>query len=273
MPGVPFEMKNIMQSQLLPKFIEEFDCPYVLHQTVMVQGLGESVVAEMLQEWEANLPDVVKLAYLPSAGVLRLRLSLIGNNKTELEAIVEAQLIGLKTILGEHIFAFNDEKIEKVIAKLLLNQKKTLSTAESCTGGNMAHMLTAMAGSSAYFKGSVIAYSNEVKANVLGVNLSNLECFGAVSQQVVEQMATGVIKIIGSDFGIAISGIAGPDGGTDDKPVGTIWIAVASTDKVVSEKFVFSKERGRNIRMASLAGFNMLIKLMLASEEKLNMNL
>ncbi len=263
MPGVPFEMKNIMKSELLAKLSEEFDCPHVLHQTVMVQGLGESVLAEILEEWETNLPPVVKLAYLPSPGVVRLRMSLVGNDEAELEAIVETQLLGLKAILGERIFALDDEKIEQVIANLLLDQKKTVATAESCTGGNMAHMLTAMAGSSAYFKGSIVAYSNEVKANVLGVNKNSLEDFGAVSQQVVEQMAAGACKTIGSDYAIATSGIAGPDGGTDEKPVGTVWIAVASSDKVVSEKFTFSKERGRNIRMASMAGFNMLRKLIL----------
>ena len=263
MPGVPFEMKGIMQSQILPKLSEEFDCPHVLHQTVMVQGLGESVLAEMLQDWESNLPNVVKLAYLPSPGVVRLRMSLVGEVEAELQIIVEQQLEGLKSILGERIFAFDDEKIEQVIANLLLDLKMTVSTAESCTGGNMAHMLTSMAGSSAYFKGSVVAYSNEVKANVLGVNSNSLEEFGAVSQEVVEQMASGVIKGIGTDYGIATSGIAGPDGGTEEKPVGTVWIAVASKDKVISEKFVFSKERGRNIRMASLAGFNMLRKMIL----------
>ena len=263
MPGVPFEMKNIMQTELLTRLSSEFHCPHVLHQTVMVQGLGESVLAEMLQDWEANLPSVVKLAYLPSPGVVRLRMSLVGDDEAELKAIIKQQLEALKAILGERIFAFDDEKIEQVIANLLLDKKKTVSIAESCTGGNMAHMLTAMAGSSAYFKGAVVAYSNEVKANILGVNPNDLEEFGAVSQQVVEQMATGACKVIGSDYAIATSGIAGPDGGTDEKPVGTVWIAVASAEKVISEKFVFSKERGRNIRMASQAGFNMLRKLIL----------
>ncbi len=263
MPGVPFEMKNIMQTELLTRLSSEFHCPHVLHQTVMVQGLGESVLAEMLQDWEANLPPVVKLAYLPSPGVVRLRMSLVGDDEAEFEAIIKQQLEALKAILGERIFAFDDEKIEQVIANLLLDKKKTVSIAESCTGGNMAHMLTAMAGSSAYFKGAVVAYSNEVKGNVLGVNPNDLEEFGAVSQQVVEQMATGACKVIGSDYAIATSGIAGPDGGTDEKPVGTVWISVASAEKVISEKFVFSKERGRNIRMASQAGFNMLRKLIL----------
>ncbi len=266
MPGVPFEMKNIMESEILPKLSEEFDCPHVLHQTIMVQGLGESVLAEMLQDWEAKLSSVVKLAYLPSPGVVRLRMSLMGEDEAELKAIVEEQLVGLKAILGERIFAFDDEQIEKVISNLLLDKKKTLATAESCTGGNMAHLLTAMAGSSAYFQGSVVAYSNKVKANVLGVNSNSLEEFGAVSQEVVVQMASGVVKVIGTDYGIATSGIAGPDGGTEEKPVGTIWIAVASKGRVISEKFVFSKERGRNIRMASLAGFNMLRKLILKNE-------
>lgn len=267
MPGVPFEMKNIMQNEVLPRLSQEFDCPYVLHQTVMVQGLGESVLAEMLQDWEAKLPPVVKLAYLPSPGVVRLRMSLVGDDEFELQAIVEQQLQGLKAILGERIFAFDDEQLEQVIANLLQDKKKTLATAESCTGGYMAHLLTSMAGSSAYFKGSVVAYSNDVKAAVLGVSTKSLDDFGAVSQQVVEQMATGACKIIVSDYSIATSGIAGPDGGTEEKPIGTVWIAVASADRVVSEKFVFSKERGRNIRMASLTGFNMLRKMILEDEK------
>ncbi len=263
MPGVPFEMKNIMQSQILPKLSLEFDCPHVLHQTVMVQGVGESVLAEMLEDWEANLPSVVKLAYLPSAGVVRLRMSLVGDNETELKAIVEKEKEALKAILGERIFAFKDEPMERIVADLLLDKNKTISIAESCTGGNIAHLLTSMAGSSAYFKGAVVAYSNEIKENILGVSSNCLEEFGAVSQEVVEQMAVGVLKAIGTDYSIASSGIAGPSGGSDEKPVGTVWIAVASKNKVLSEKFVFSKERDRNIRMASLAGFNMLRKMLL----------
>ena len=266
MPGVPFEMKSIMQNELLHKLSEEFDCPHVLHQTVMVQGLGESVLAEKLQDWEANLPSVVKLAYLPSPGFVRLRMSLLGDDEAELLAIVRQQIEGLKAILGDRIFAYEDERMEHVVANLLLDKKKSLATAESCTGGNMAHLLTSMAGSSAYFKGSIVAYSNEVKANVLGVSTKSLEEYGAVSQQVVEQMATGACKAIGSDYSIATSGIAGPDGGTEEKPVGMVWIAVASADRVISKKFIFSKERGRNIRMASMAGFDMLRKMILQDE-------
>ncbi len=262
MPGVPFEMIGIMQDEILKSLVQHFSTPIILHKTVMTQGIGESVMAEMLEEWEGNLPSCVKLAYLPSPGVLRLRMSLTGNKREELEQIIEEQLLKLKKIIPENIFGYDDEPMELTVAQLLLDKAKTLGTAESCTGGNIAQLITSHAGSSAYFKGSVVAYSNEVKENVLQVNGTDLEKYGAVSQEVVEQMAIGAKKLLNTDYVIATSGIAGPDGGTEEKPVGTVWIAVVGPKDLISQRFDLYKNRERNIRVASLNGLNMLRKLL-----------
>lgn len=262
MPGVPFEMKGIMQDDILKSLVQHFSTPVILHKTVMTQGIGESVMAQMLEEWEGDLPACVKLAYLPSPGVLRLRMSLTGDNRKELEGIVEEQLFKLEKIISKNIFGYDDQPMELAVAKLLSDKAKTLGTAESCTGGNIAHLITSHAGSSAYFKGSIVAYSNEVKENVLQVNGADLEKYGAVSQEVVEQMAGGAQKLLNTDYAIATSGIAGPDGGTEEKPVGTVWIAVAGPEEVISHKFDLYKNRERNIRVASLNALNMLRKIL-----------
>jgi nicotinamide-nucleotide amidase len=261
MPGVPFEMKGIMKDEILNELPKYFDTPVILHKTIMTEGIGESVLAEMLAEWEANLPTCVKLAYLPSPGLVRLRMSTSGSDKKELEGIIEEQLSKLRKILPENIFGYDDEPIELIVAKLLLAQAKTLGTAESCTGGNIAHLITSHAGSSAYFKGSVVAYSNEVKENLLKVNHQDLEKHGAVSREVVEQMALGARNVLNTDYAIATSGIAGPDGGSDEKPVGTVWIAVAGPNGVISNLFTLYPNRERNIHVASVNGLNMLRKL------------
>ncbi|PKQ61599.1 competence/damage-inducible protein A [Labilibaculum filiforme] len=262
MPGVPFEMKGIMQDYIFGLLAKHFSTPVILHKTIMTQGIGESVLAEMLETWEANLPSCVKLAYLPSPGIVRLRMSLTGTNRDELERIVADQLLQLGKIIPENIFGYDDQSMEMALAKLLSAKGKTLGTAESCTGGNIAQLITSHAGSSAYFKGAVVAYSNEVKKNVLGVNAEDLGKYGAVSQQVVEQMAAGARKVLNTDYTIATSGVAGPDGGTDEKPVGTVWIAVAGENELISHKFDLYKNRERNIRVASLSGLNMLRKLL-----------
>ncbi|MBN2595199.1 MAG: competence/damage-inducible protein A [Marinifilaceae bacterium] len=262
MPGVPFEMKGIMQDEILQSLKQHFSTPVIVHKTVMTQGIGESVMAEMLEDWEGNLPACVKLAYLPSPGVLRLRMSLLGDNLAELEKIIEEQLSALKKIISANIFGYDDEPMELTIAKLLSDKGKTLGTAESCTGGKIAHLITSHAGSSSYFKGGVVAYSNEVKENILRVNGEDLEKYGAVSQQVVEQMAIGARKVLNTDYAIATSGVAGPDGGTEEKPVGTVWIAVAGPNDLISHRFDLYKNRERNIQVASLNALNMLRNLL-----------
>ncbi|WP_372751025.1 competence/damage-inducible protein A [Labilibaculum sp.] len=261
MPGVPFEMKGIMRDEILNELPNYFSTPIILHKTIMTDGIGESVLAEMLSEWETNLPSCVKLAYLPSPGLVRLRMSTTGSDKKELESIIEEQLIKLRNILPENIFGYDDEPIELTVAKLLCAQSKTVGTAESCTGGNIAHLITSHSGSSAYFKGAVVAYSNEVKENLLKVKHQDLEEYGAVSQKVVEQMALGAKKVLATDYAIATSGIAGPDGGTQEKPVGTVWIAVAGPNEVVSKLFNLYPNRERNIHVASVNALNMLRKL------------
>lgn len=261
MPGVPFEMKGIMQDNVLEALAKHFSTPVILHKTVMIQGIGESVLAEILEDWERDLPSCVKLAYLPSPGVLRLRMSLTGDNLEKLEQIIEEELLKLKKLIPNNIFGYDDQPMEQVVAKLLSDKGETLGIAESCTGGHIAHLITSHAGSSDYFKGAVVAYSNEVKENVLQVNGADLEKYGAVSCEVVEQMALGAKKILNTDYAIATSGIAGPDGGTEEKPVGTVWIAVAGPEKVISHKFELYKNRERNIHVASLNALNMLRKL------------
>ncbi|WP_321282005.1 competence/damage-inducible protein A [Marinifilum fragile] len=260
MPGVPFEMKGIMQNGLISAIIEHFETPAIVHKTIMTEGIGESVLADMLSDWEEKLPRQMKLAYLPSPGKVRLRLSITGEDKPTLERIVDKEVEKLKKILPNNIFAYDDIDIEQCIAKLLLSKGKTLGTAESCTGGYIAHLITSQAGSSAYFKGSVVSYSNEIKENVLGVNSKDLEEFGAVSQEVVEQMAVGARKVLNTDYAVATSGIAGPDGGTDEKPVGTVWIALAGDFGVRSEKLDLYKVRERNIKVSAFKVLNLLRK-------------
>lgn len=260
MPGVPFEMKYIMESHVLPFIKSTFKTKPILHKTILVVGLAESVLAEKIADWENALPGFVKLAYLPSPGFIRLRMS-IYESKSEDMQLLENLLTGLKLIIPENIIAEDDVKPEVLIGNLLKERGKSMSTAESCTGGKIASMITAVPGSSAYFKGSVVSYDNEVKLNVLKVNEADLVKYGAVSQQVVEQMAKGALKLLNTDFSVAVSGIAGPDGGTEEKPVGTVWIAVASETKVVSKKYLFFNDREINILRAANTALAMLTEI------------
>jgi len=213
----------------------------------------------MLEDWEGNLPKGMKLAYLPSPGQVRLRLSVTGENKEDLELAINKQVELLEKIIPENIFGFDDTPMEESVAKLLKEKGLTMGTAESCTGGYIAHLITSHSGSSEYFKGSIVSYCNEIKEKVLGVNVEDLNNFGAVSQQVVEQMAIGARKALNVDYALATSGIAGPDGGTEEKPVGTVWIALASKSKVISQKLSLYKVRERNIRVAALKVLNLLL--------------
>jgi len=258
MPGVPFEMKKMMTDQILPKLSEKLSLGFIIHKTILTQGVGESFLAKTIEDWEDALPKNIKLAYLPQPGMVRLRLTAVGQDRSELEQIIEDQVQKLKEIIADFIFGFDDETMESVIGKLLKEHKNTVSTAESCTGGYIAHLITSVPGSSEYFMGSVVAYSNKIKQDELGVKSESLVSHGAVSETVVREMAEGIRKKFKTGFSIATSGIAGPDGGTDEKPVGTTWIAVATPEKTISQKFLFGEHRGRNIRKAALAGLNML---------------
>lgn len=263
MPGVPFEMKGIVSNQLLPKLQKKLNGEIILHKTIMTQGVPESYLADKISNWEDGLNDHLKLAYLPRPGIVRLRLTAIGNDKDQLNVIVQKEIDKLLNIIPNDVFAFDDISLEKAVVDLLKKKKLSVATAESCTGGKIASYLTSVPGSSACFTGSVIAYSNDVKIKELGVSEQDLLSYGAVSKQVVSQMAKAVREKMNTDFGIASSGIAGPEGGSDEKPVGTIWIAVCGKGFCVEKRFIFGEHRGRNIERASMAALNMLRKSIL----------
>ena len=260
MPGVPYEMKGLMQEHVLPRIKLTFNMPVIMHQTVLTMGMGESWLSERIAHWEDALPQGIKLAYLPSPGRVRLRLSAFGKDETSLAKTLQIEVDKLIAIIPELVYGFNTDTIEAVVGNLLREQGKTVSTAESCTGGLIAHKLTSISGSSDYFLGSVIAYANEIKMDSLGVSEQNLIDFGAVSEQVVIQMADGVKKRLKTDYAVATSGIAGPNGGTDEKPVGTVWIAVAGPNGTFAKKFLFGQNRERNIEIAANTALNLLRK-------------
>ncbi len=268
LPGVPFEMKSIVSLQLIPKLANMLNGNIIVHRTIMTQGVPESYLASTISEWELALPGNVHLAYLPHPGLVRLRLSAIGENRDDLNKLLQLEIDKLLKIIPEDIFALEDTTLEAVVGEILKTRDLTVSTAESCTGGYIASLFTSVAGSSEYFTGSVVAYSNEIKQNELGVAWEDIESFGAVSKKVVEQMAMGIRKKFGTDFGIATSGIAGPSGGSEDKPVGTVWIAVSSAQKTFSKRYQFGEHRQRNIERSSLTALNILRKMVLEIELK-----
>jgi nicotinamide-nucleotide amidase len=258
LPGVPFEMEAIMEEYILPRLASKDNQRVVAHKTIQTHGIGESLLSEMISEWEDHLPENIKLAYLPQPGLIRLRLTGYGKSKEKILKEIDARISTLQKLIPDLIFGYGDDTLEQVVGRLLREKHMTVSTAESCTGGFLAHLITSVPGASDYFQGSVIAYSNEVKRTSLGVSDESLKQFGAVSEQVVKEMARGARQIFNTDFAISISGIAGPDGGTIEKPVGTVWIAVASKTGVTPQKFMFGEHRGRNIRRAALAALNLL---------------
>lgn len=263
MPGVPFEMKSLMLNHVLPR-LKPLSKKIIIHRTILTHGVGESFLADKIENWESSLPSHIKLAYLPQIGIVRLRLSASGNSREILLQEVNKLVDELYRIIPEYIFGEEEDTLETIVAKLLKEQNLTIATAESCTGGYLAHLVTSVPGSSEYFKGSVVSYSNEVKMNVLGVKPETLETHGAVSKETVIEMAEGLKKVISSDFAISISGIAGPDGGTDEKPVGTVWIAISTPYKgTISRKLQLTKTREHNIRRSALAALDMLRKELL----------
>ena len=258
MPGVPYEMKEFMTKQILPSISQFFKTPVIIHRNILTYGTFEAKLAEILSGFEYLLPPEIKLAYLPTDGVIKLRLSGRGDNKARILKIINRQVDKLYKIIPKYIFGEQDDSLEKCIGELLKEKNETLCTAESCTGGMIAHQITTVPGSSEYFTGSVIAYSNRIKEKELGVNSATLENEGAVSRQVVEQMAEGVRKRYDTGYSIATSGIAGPAGGTPEKPVGTVWIAVAGKNGTYSGKYIFGNNRIRNIRRSTLTALNLL---------------
>jgi nicotinamide-nucleotide amidase len=272
MPGVPYEMKAMMTDIILPKIKAENKLEHIYHKTVLTQGIGESALAELIEGWEDALAEKnIKLAYLPQPGVVRLRLSTSGNNFDEIENKVEKEIGSLQKIIAKYIYGYENyaeepPTLQQIVSHLLREKNQTIALAESCTGGHIASLFTAIAGSSDIFRGAVVPYHNNIKHELLNVDNSIFEKYGAVSKECVTQMSEQVRKKLGATYGIATSGIAGPAGGTADKPVGTVWVAVASEEKTIALKFIFGDNRGRNIQMTSNAALNMLRKIILKEE-------
>ncbi len=258
MPGVPFEMKVLVKDEVLPRLRKHFALDANVHRTIITFGLAESILADTIASWEEALPPYLHLAYLPSALCIRLRLSAYEIDRQKAEQEIESQIEKLSKVIPNYIIGSEDDSLESVTGTLLKTRGETLATAESCTGGNIAHRFTAMPGASEYFKGGVVAYSNEVKIALLGVDPESLNRYGAVSQSVAEQMAEGVRRATGATYGISTTGIAGPTGGTPEKPVGTVWMAVATPNGVFSRRMVFGSVRSQNIERASSNCINLL---------------
>lgn len=266
-PGIPTEMQALTEESLLPGLKQKFQPPHIMHKWIHTIGMGESELAEKLATWENALPAHIKPAYLPSRGIISLRLSATGKAPGVLEKTLEQETQKLKTYIPGLIFGYDENsKLEAVTGKLLRDKQATLATAESCTGGYIAHLMTSIAGSSAYFQGSVVAYANQVKENELGVNPATLASHGAVSEQTVIEMATHIRKKMNATYGIATSGIAGPSGGSEEKPVGTIWIACTNGKKTKTKKLQLFKNRSANIHFSAIYTLDLLRKHFLIAD-------
>lgn len=251
LPGVPFEMKHLIETEVIPRLVAKFDRPYIVHKTIRTYGIGESALAEKIESWEDNLPECIKLAYLPNAGQVRLRLSARGTKEALLYQTIAEEVVKLEAIIGEAIIGYDDgETIEVVLGKLLKEKGLTLSTAESCTGGKIAATLTSVSGSSGYFKGSVVSYATETKVNILGVAPEVIAEHSVVSTEVAEAMALGIQKLMKTDYALATTGNAGPNKGDADAEVGTVVIAMATPNGVYSEEFNFGQPREKVIDRA-----------------------
>ncbi len=262
MPGVPFEMMYLMEDEIIPRIKNAFSLPFIVHQTILTAGLGESFLAKEIAEIEDNMPRHLKLAYLPKLGQVRLRISGTGTDEMSLKSEIATVADQIIDKMAQHVVIADDVALEKAILDKMKLLKLTLSTAESCTGGYISHLLTQHAGSSAVFVGGAVVYSYDLKESVLGVQHDTLTTFGAVSEQTVTEMAQGAISHFKTDYAIAVSGIAGPDGGMPDKPVGTVWIAIASKKRVVAKLFTFGSKRLQNIERSATAAFTLLLKLL-----------
>jgi nicotinamide-nucleotide amidase len=261
LPGVPFEMKYLVENEIIPKIVIEYQRPYIIHKTILTYGIGESLLAETIENWENNLPKFIKLAYLPSPGSVRLRLSARGTDKEFLENSISENVTSLSKILGDGIVGFDDdETLEIVIGRLLTQQNKTISTAESCTGGKIAQVLTSVSGASKYFKGSVISYATEIKTTVLGLSDDLIKAHSVVSAEVAREMAINSKDLMKTDYAIATTGNAGPSKGDSDAEVGTVFIALATPNEVIVEEFNFGQPRDKVIDRAVVKSLEMLRK-------------
>ena len=259
-------MKGLIQNSVIPALKQHLELPAVVHRTLLTSGIGESTIADVLEKFEGQLPSHIKLAYLPAYGMVRLRLTGRADNKYILEQEVNAQFEQMKQLVAEWMVADTDISLQESVSNLLKSSGRTVATSESCTGGYIAHLITSKPGSSAIFNGSVVSYSNTVKENVLGVKKQTLLDFGAVSEQTVTEMVQGVLKVVKSDYALATSGIMGPDGGTPEKPVGMVWIAVGNKINVVAAQYHFRYDRTRNIEMTAQTALTMLRRFILEQE-------
>ncbi|HEV3324877.1 MAG TPA: CinA family nicotinamide mononucleotide deamidase-related protein [Puia sp.] len=265
MPGVPHEMKGMMTDSIIPNLSQRFRLPFIAHRTLLTAGIGESFLADHLAAFETALPAAIKMAYLPNYGMVRLRLTIHGEDPTALNALLQENFDTLKGLVAEWMVADEDISVEEAIGRMLKSRGRTLGTAESCTGGYIAHLITSIPGSSHYFKGSIVSYANEVKTKLLHVAPDILASDGAVSQATVEAMVRGALTQLDTDYVIATSGIMGPDGGTPEKPVGTVWIAVGNHQNILAQKFSFRFDRERNIELTATNALNQLRKFILSA--------
>jgi nicotinamide-nucleotide amidase len=258
MPGVPHEMQYLITKEVIPRLKAKYNFPEIVHRVIRTIGLGESFLAEKIESWEDSLPENLKLAYLPSFGEVKLRLTGFGDNKETIDFDIQKQVEKLEKIIPEYIYSTDNENIEKSIGNKLLKNKATVSIAESCTGGYVSHLLTSIPGSSGYLLGSVVSYSNESKMKLLNVKQETLSNFGAVSEETVTEMVLGALATFGTTYAIATTGIAGPDGGSPEKPVGTVWIAISNGKKTIARKLLLMNNRMINIQFSAKAALNML---------------
>lgn len=265
LPGVPYEMKNLMEFEILPRLKARFSTHIIQHKSIRTIGIGESFLAEKISAWEDALPGHIKLAYLPHFGQVRLRLTGTGTDQEVLEKELAEQVALVMPLIEEHVFGYDSDELETVIGALLMSSHATVATAESCTGGYVANQITSIPGSSRYYEGSVVSYSNDVKMNVLGVSRETLEAYGAVSEQTAREMAEGARRVLNTTFAISTTGIAGPDGGTAEKPVGTVWIACATPEETFTQLLTLRNNRKINIELTCSYALNLLRKTILKS--------
>jgi nicotinamide-nucleotide amidase len=263
LPGVPYEMKSLMEFEILPRLKARFSTHIIQHKSIRTIGIGESFLAEKISAWEDALPEHIKLAYLPHFGQVRLRLTGTGTDQEVLDKELAEQVALVLPLIEEHVFGYDSDELETVIGTLLMNSNATIGTAESCTGGYVANQITSIAGSSRYYQGSVVSYSNDVKMNVLGVSRETLEAYGAVSEQTAREMAEGARRLLNTTFAISTTGIAGPDGGTAEKPVGTVWIACATPEETFTQLLTLRNNRKINIELTCSYALNLLRKTIL----------
>lgn len=261
LPGVPHEMKGLMLKEVLPRLKQHFTMPFIAHRTLLTAGIGESMLADVIQQWEEQLPANCKLAYLPNYGMVRLRITASDPNNNVLNQTLDAEFAKLKVLVKEWLVVDEDIPLQQAIGQLLKAQNRTMGTAESCTGGYIAHLITGIPGSSAYYKGSIVSYANEIKENVLHVQHTTLQQYGAVSEATVQQMVQGALTALNVDYVVATSGIMGPDGGTPDKPVGTVWIAAGNRTHTYTKLLQLRFDRQRNIDLTASYAMDLLRKL------------